>query len=441
MNPLGRIEELLRRQIGLLPSTIGVRGLELAVDARMRALGTGERLAYLGRLMSEGAEMDALIEELVVPETWFFRDEEPFRYLARWSQTVWPELARAAPLRVLSIPCSTGEEPYSVAMALLEAGVSPARLHIDAFDISERALQIARRGVYRRSSFRGNDLEFRDRHFVPLEDGSTITYEIAPELREAVRFRRGNLLDPTLFAVLDVYDVIFCRNVLIYFTKEARQTALDLLESRLGRHGVLFVGHADSVDDPRFAHVAASRTFALRRAESGTKATGVTGTFTIPIPFDRTRATTGTHAVRPTAPPPRNETGRYRSLTPAPLSAVSLPPTATPAAKASEAARLELAAAEALADQGRLEEAAALCEAQLGRAPSPPAFRLLGVIRLAQRRDADAEHCFQRVLYLDPTHRDALLHLALLADKRADARAAANYRRRAAATDAPKEHR
>jgi chemotaxis protein methyltransferase WspC len=423
-----RLEELLGRRIGLLASTIGQRGLELAVEARLRDLAMADRQAYVGRVLSEPAELDALIEELVVPETWFFRDEEPFRYLVRWAQTVWPELGRPPPIRVLSIPCSTGEEPYSIAMAFNDAGYSATRFQVDAFDISERALQAARRGVYRRSSFRGADLGYRDRHFVPTEDGSG--YALLPHVREGVRFRRGNLLDPTLFAALDTYDAIFCRNVLIYFTREARQDVLDLLEGNLHRHGVLFVGHADSVDDPRFANIPAARTFALRRAGPGTRATGVTGTFALPVPFDRSKSGgTVTSAARP-APGSGSGSDSGRPRIPA-------PPSPRPAPRAE--VRSDLPAAELLADQGRLEEAAAVCEALLGKAPSSAAFQLLGVIRLAQQRDGDAEHCFQRVLYLDPTHRDALLHLALLADKRADLRAAANFRRRAGACDAPKD--
>jgi chemotaxis protein methyltransferase WspC len=428
MNPLGRLEELLGRRIGLLASTIGTRGVELAVDARMRDLGLSDRLAYLGRVLSQAAELEALVEELVVPETWFFRDEEPFRYLVRWAQTVWPEVGRPGPIRVLSIPCSTGEEPYSVAMAFIDAGFSPGRFQVDAFDISERALQAARRGVYRRVSFRGADLAFRDRHFLPLEEPSC--YELLPHVREAVRFHRGNLVDPALFSALDLYDAIFCRNVLIYFTREARQVAIDLLESRLGRHGVLFVGHADSVDDPRFTTIAASRTFALRRADPGTRATGVTGTFALPFPFDRSKSGVTANPLLRAGAAPATQTGRHRTP-PAP------PGNRTPTPV--EAAKIELHAAEALANQGRLEDAAALCEAHLARTPSSAAYNLLGVIRLAQRRDGDAETCFQRVVYLEPTHRDALLHLALLADKRADARAAANYRRRADASDVAKE--
>jgi chemotaxis protein methyltransferase WspC len=436
VNPLARLEELLGRRIGLLASTIGSRGLELAVDARMRDLGLADRLAYLGRVLSQPAELEALVEELVVPETWFFRDEEPFRYLVRWAQTVWPDLGRPGPIRVLSIPCSTGEEPYSVAMAFFDAGFAPGRFHVDAFDISERALQAARRGVYRRSSFRGADLQFRDRHFGLAEGGG---WELSPQVREAVRFQRGNLVDPALFASLDTYDAIFCRNVLIYFTREARQAAINLLESRLGRHGVLFVGHADSVDDPRFATIAASRTFALRRAEPGTRATGVTGTFALPFPFDRSKSGLAVNPLLRAGPTPAAGTPVPAAVTRIGRRPHLPPPPGKRPPSAAEATRIELAAAEALADQGRLEDAAALCEAQIARLPNAAAFQLLGVIRLGQRRDGDAEGCFQRVVYLDPSHRAALLHLALLADKRADARAAANYRRRAEATKAAKE--
>ncbi len=103
-----------------------------------------------------------------MPETWFFRDRGAFDAVAAEAQ------GGAAPLRYLCVPCATGEEPLSLAMTLLDAGVAPERFHIDAFDISERLVAHAERGVYGRNSFRGNDAAFRSRYFQETREGCEI---------------------------------------------------------------------------------------------------------------------------------------------------------------------------------------------------------------------------------------------------------------------------
>src|SRR3954463_795415 len=110
---------------------------------------------------------------------------------------VYEEWLRTNPegvLRVLSLPCSTGEEPYSIAMALLDAGFPAERFHVDALDISLRALAFARRGVFGRNSFRGGDGEYRDRHFTAAGAG----WQLGEAERRPVEFRQGNVLDTWL---------------------------------------------------------------------------------------------------------------------------------------------------------------------------------------------------------------------------------------------------
>ena len=123
------IEEVLRRSMGLKASTIGTSTVEQVVRARMAIVGAHTTEEYLRRLRDAPGELDELIEAVVVPESWFFRDGAPFAALARWVREHWLPAHPTGTLRVLTVPCSTGEEPYSVAMTLLGRGAAAGSLH------------------------------------------------------------------------------------------------------------------------------------------------------------------------------------------------------------------------------------------------------------------------------------------------------------------------
>ena len=167
-------------------------------------------------------ELQALIEAVVVPETWFFRDREAFAALARLAHEEWLPTHPDGVLRLLSLPCSTGEEPYSMAMALLDAGVPADRFRIDAVDISARALAQARRAVYGKNSFRGQELAFRDRHFEATAHGLS-----SERRRSAGRcaFSRATCSPPISCRARRSTTSIFCRNVLIYFDRATQDRA------------------------------------------------------------------------------------------------------------------------------------------------------------------------------------------------------------------------
>ncbi|HDR9156335.1 TPA: MCP methyltransferase [Burkholderia vietnamiensis] len=245
----------LRRETGIDPDSLGHDFLSRALTERVHALQCdGQRLpsaarapvttealrAYWARLHACADERRALIELFVVPETWFFRDGAAFAALARRAA----ERVACAPgrvIRVLSAPCSTGEEPYSAAMALLDAGLDPASFAIDALDLSARAIEHARAGCYGRNAFRGTQTAFRTRFFTPTADG----WLLDKQVRSRVQFRQANLMEACADTGVH-YDFVFCRNVLIYFDRDAQDRAIRQLASRLADDGMLFVGPAET---------------------------------------------------------------------------------------------------------------------------------------------------------------------------------------------------
>jgi chemotaxis protein methyltransferase WspC len=423
------VAEVLAERIGLDPSTVGDGLLARALHARMSALGLRHQADYVRLLRDSRDEQDALIEEVVISESWFFRDEAPFRLFWDHVRAHWLFKPTRPRLRVLSIPCAGGEEPYSIAIAFRELGLPPERGMIDAVDVSRRSLDRAARGIYGEHAFRGMDPEHRARYFRAHPKG----YELDPAIRASVRFQRGNLLDPHLLRDEPSYDVILCRNLLIYLDFASRRSALDTLDRLLARPGLLFLGHAErpEIGETRFEPVGEKGCFAYRHVEPG------------PI------------SIAPHAPA-RREKAQTRSPIPSPLveegqgggrkptsKAIPFTPTLphegggrnndsdSESVKANAPSPL-LDEAAALADQGKNSEAAERCERFLRESgPSAPAYFLLGMIRQAEGDARRAEECWQKTVYLDPQHDEALLVLALIAGRRGDQAAAAGYRRRA----------
>ena len=390
----GAIERLLAAAIGLDPAIIGRSAVIRAVRTRLDGEAGQDLAGYVRRLEGDAAERDRLVEEVVVPESWFFRDRQVFEYLARHACGLAVRRPRV-PIRILSIPCASGEEPYSIAMALLDAGLQPAEFSIDAVDVSRRALERAARGRYSANAFRNADTSFRDRWFHTTGGQS----ELDARVRGCVRFERGNLLDPLFGLDRPPYDVVFCRNLLIYFDAPARQTAERVLGRLLAPEGLLVLGAAEPpILRGDWSAAEGPAMFALQRG---------------PVAA----------APRPAAPPPR------RTPAPAPRPAATAPASTTP--PPSLAAILE--AAGDLANAGQHAEALAACErARTSCPPTPELFFLMAVLHQTLGDLDRAEACFHKTLYLDATHVDALLALTLLAERRGDGRMAETYRQSAA---------
>lgn len=190
-------------------------------------------------------EFAALMDILTVNETYFFREEGQ---LKAFSDEIIKEVRALKhnnrSLRIWSAGCSSGEEAYTVAMLLLERGeLKDWNIEVIGSDINQRVLQTARKGIYRKNSFRNTDEYFMKKYFIE-EDGH---YRVKDVVRELVYFSHMNLIDPIKVQFIGTIDVVFCRNVLIYFDLEARRKVIDNFFQRLADGGYLLLGHAESL--------------------------------------------------------------------------------------------------------------------------------------------------------------------------------------------------
>jgi len=408
---LDAVIAMLRERSGLDPGALGPNAIETAVAARQRAIGIEDSWNYAARLASDSNEFQALTEDLSVPETWFFRGGmDLFAHLAGVVRNAARSPAR--PFRILSAPCSTGEEPYSLAIALAEACVPPSAWNLEGVDLSGRALDQARVGGYREFSFRQTDPAIRNRYF-RLVDGR---WEIEPAIRERLQLHQGNMIEPAVLAGEPPYDLIFCRNLLIYLHATARAQLLANLDRLLAPEGFLCAGHAEPLQllDARFQLVPPERFMLFRRATAQEKSKRGEDFPRVPA-----RASTVPLPSRTSEDSSPSDTRKPAKLRPALQPRDELP------------ALDELAHARSLADAGRIGDALAACTAHIEReGPSANAFALLGILRQSGHEEDEAARCFEKALYLEPQHHEALTHLMLLYQQRGDAGRAALLRRR-----------
>jgi chemotaxis protein methyltransferase WspC len=430
---LDPVAKLLKERIGLAPESLGASVLPRVVAARMQALGVSTFRDYAARLAGDAAEFQTLVSGLTVPETWFFRGGELFTYLARYIARALKTRPAEMPYRALSVPCCSGEEPYSLAIALMAAAVPSAAWSIEGVDLDVRLVERARLGQYGELSFRETPPELRQRYFRPSAD----SWQLEPAVRSMVRFRQGNLLAPFFLAGGKPFDLIFCRNLFIYLHAAARRRALATLDQLLAPKGLLCMGHAEPLEDldARFERIGPRGGFLYHR-RAGAKNEDLSPPQVRKL---RTAQPMQHDNQTPLAPVLRGEGlgvrgKRLRQSNP-------LTPTLSPeyrgegesksVARSSIAPDALLAQARKQADSGHLEEALAMCREHLTRSgPSADMYSLMGVIQQARHERAEAVTCFQRALYLDPNHRDSLMHLMLLYQEQGGEEQAGRLRQR-----------
>ena len=200
---------------------------------------------YLQYDTRSDAEFDAIYDLVTTNETYFFR--EPQQLTAFVDEIVPDLLSRKAikKIRIWSAGCSSGEEPYTIAMLLAESGYyDHAAFEIFASDLNQQALARARIGLYRESAFRATDPRLRDRYFIRQTEGS---WRISDEIRTRVSFGRVNLYEEGRVALMGHVDVIFCRNVIIYFDEASKRIVVNNFYNHLQDGGYLLLGHSESL--------------------------------------------------------------------------------------------------------------------------------------------------------------------------------------------------
>jgi len=365
---------------------------------RLRETGLPGPAAYLERLkdpVAGEAEWAALVAEITIGETFFFRYAEQFAALER---TILPEIIarnrQERRLRIWSAGCASGAEPYSVAILLrrlLGEALPQWRVGLLGTDLNESVLRTARRGLYSRWALRSLSAGELERDFTP--DAGGRHWALRPQHRSLARFEQHNLLsllDGTSPLQINEFDLILCRNVLIYFHPEVVERLVRALAERLNPGGWLLLGHAEP--NPAFARflqvVNLPGTVAYRQGMAPLSA---------PPPAAPAFTVSGPAAWAPLPPP---------SFPPDRLPAAPVPRPATPPPEATASggtADVEalLEEARTLANRGDLVAAQAACREGLAAEPAHPALHYYdGLVARALGQPEAAERAFRRALYL-----------------------------------------
>jgi chemotaxis protein methyltransferase CheR len=245
---LKRLCDFLYRRTGMV-FTEGKRYyVQRRTSERMTATGEGSFSGYFARLRADAqGEIEQIINAFTVNETYFFREDHQLRCLSRH---ILPERVggrrRGDAIRIWSAPCATGEEPYSIALWLLEnwPEVDAYDIEIIGSDIDTRVIEAAQAGVFGRRALMRLSPALVAKYFAPAGPD---TWRIIDELRESVRFTTVNLVDPASTRAHGSFDVIFCRNVLIYFDDASRRVAAENLYDALLPGGYICLGHTESM--------------------------------------------------------------------------------------------------------------------------------------------------------------------------------------------------
>ena len=243
-----RVCEFLYRRTGMHFNETKRYYVERRIVDRMAYLGITSFATYFAYLRSDvSSETEKFVNAVTVNETYFYREDHQLRCL---SSDLLAERMRAKPagasLRIWSVPCATGEEPYSIAIWLLEnwPEVDVHEIEIVGSDIDTRCVTAAQEGEYGARALMRLTPDLVSKYFEPAGPDR---WRIVPELRDSVQFTAVNLMDPTETSRHGIFDVIFCRNVLIYFDDASRRLAAENLFDNLAPGGFLCLGHTESM--------------------------------------------------------------------------------------------------------------------------------------------------------------------------------------------------
>jgi chemotaxis protein methyltransferase CheR len=243
-----RLCEFLYRKTGMIFAEEKRYYINRRLAERMAATDSASFQVYFATLRADADhEIEHLINSFTVNETYFYREDHQFRCLtSTLLEVIAPKKKAGEPIRIWSVPCSTGEEPYSIAIWLLENWdkVDKYEIEIVGSDIDTTVLQAAESGLYGERSLMRLSKDLIARYFTKLDDGR---YRILPELSSTLQFTRANIVDSAQTRSHRNFDIIFCRNVLMYFDDTSRRVAAENLYESLLPGGFMCLGHTESM--------------------------------------------------------------------------------------------------------------------------------------------------------------------------------------------------
>ena len=248
----GRLRSFIYAQSGINLNMDKKTMLELRIKRRLKSLNLtsfSEYCEYLFGHQGQKEEIVHFLDVVTTNKTDFFREPDHFEYL---TQKALPELiarvGRERPVLVWSAGCSTGEEPYTLAIVMNEFGLNHPgfQFRILATDISTTVLKKASLGIYSEDVVRPVASDLRKKYFMRSRDRSSNEVRVVPELRQLIEFRRLNFKDAD-YGMTERVDMIFCRNVIIYFDRATQEQILQKLTQHLMPEGYCFVGHSETL--------------------------------------------------------------------------------------------------------------------------------------------------------------------------------------------------
>lgn len=404
MDALAAIYAWLSEGYGLDGSVLGEQAVQRAIQHRSRVLGDIDASQYLRIWDKDPMERESLLKLVLIGETWFFREPSSFEALEAWCLQRAQDPRSHLPLRILVLPCATGEEAWSVAAVLKALGWSGSSVRIEAIDLHPEYVEMARRGRYSERRLRETKVDPRWLESLGAIEAGQL--RVDEDLRAMVSFATGNAGDPELLAGCPPFDVIFCRNLLIYLHVEARKRLLTTLVSHLREEGLLFLGHAEYLPEAfGFSKESKTGAFAWRRS---------------PLKAPKQKV------FEPASKPLRPKSSQTRGPT-KPIGPLGLPA----GSKGDEILASQTLTPRELADQGALQKALEALEfSGLNHSLDASVHALAGVLLDALGRRDEAVAHFRRALFLDPGHVESLAHLALLLEHLGRNHEAARVRKR-----------
>lgn len=370
------VAAFINSKSGIHINFLSTKELDRNIRERMALCKISNPEIYFKLLTSSPSELQEFLELVIVPETWFFREKGSFDFFKDYVEKKFL-FSPKKKLKILSMPCSSGEEPYSIAMILSDLGMSTKNFSIHAADISQKALVKAEYGIYTKNSFRGDAMGFREKYFTHSKE--TFTFE--EKMRHHVDFFQENAKEPKVI-LKNKYDVIFCRNFFIYLDPESQKTVIKTLDHILDEDGVIIVGHSEGMvfqkSGYEYVRLNSMHASAYCKKEKVLKKSAASH-----------KKTTQAQLLQ-----------EAKDVDPG----------------SSEKVRADLDKAQDLANKGQLEEAKEICTFYLKRKPTAQVYYLMGVILHAQDHLTLALEYFQKALILEPLCKESLFYLRLLVE-------------------------